>query len=580
MSGVVWREWGEEAFVEAKSLDKPILLDIGAVWCHWCHVMDHGIAGDPVHTGTYSNPKIAAAINRDYVPIKVDNDRRPDINARYNMGGWPTTAFLTPEGAPLYGATYLTPNQMLGLLGQIVEYYHDNKADIATGAREYFRKQGASAHQELVSGTLNSDIGEFVAGEIRRSFDPAFGGFGMQPKFPHSDAISFAIETYAATGDDEMRQVAERTLVGMASGGMYDEYAGGFFRYSTTRDWSVPHFEKMLQDNTRLIATYTLAYQVLGDIRFKEIAEDSVRFLMDVLYEKNLGYFAGSQDADKEEEYYGRPLDVRAKLPTPYVDFTAYLDWNALAVTALLDLYKQDGNDALLATATKLYDFLTSRVAPFHYFFDGKPSGIQNTLSDISPSIGAALDIFETTGVKRYLSEARGLADTALTELYVDSVHRFRDYPANDTALGSLSVPRFDPDENAHVCRQLIRLSAYTGNTRYRQIAESVLATFAETYKELSYFAASYARAVSLLTSTSVRIVIVSGRPTGRTNELERVAFRTYVLNKTVELLSDEDSGDYLPDADGRAIAYVCIGTTCSRPIADPGELTDFLRSS
>src|SRR5579863_5722864 len=127
---VQWRDWNDAAFREAKDQDKPILMDIGAVWCHWCHVMDDGIPGDPIHTGSYSDPKIAAFINDHYIPIKVDTDRRPDVNARYNMGGWPTTAFLTPDGEVVHGGTYIPPDAMLRLLTQIDRFFDERKNEI------------------------------------------------------------------------------------------------------------------------------------------------------------------------------------------------------------------------------------------------------------------------------------------------------------------------------------------------------------------------------------------------------------------------------------------------------------------
>jgi uncharacterized protein len=578
MADVRWREWGEDAFAESRALGKPILLDIGAVWCHWCHVMDHGIPGDAVHTGTYSNPQVAELINRDFIPVKVDNDKRPDINARYNMGGWPTTAFLTPDGDPLYGATYLTPQQMLGLLEQIAEYYRENQSEITERVKER-RVQEQAVQPPRGSGTsVTEEIVDHVAHEVRRSFDPAYGGFGMQPKFPHPEAINLALVQYARTAEDELRQVAERTLFGMASGGMYDEFAGGFFRYSTTRDWSIPHYEKMLQDNTRLLSTNLNAYQILGDERYLRIAEDVARFLLEVMYNGDLGTFAGSQDADKEEDYYGLSLDERAKLPTPFIDWTVYADWNSLAVSAMVELYRQTGDDHYLSTATRLYDFLTSHVAPSHYYSEGKRAGTKNGLTDLSALVAASLDLFETTGLRRYLDEGRGLADIAISELYDEETKRFRDFPLVEGALGALNTARFDLEENAHASRQLLRLTALTSSGRYKRIAENVLGSFANSFRESSYFASGFALAAAALLAPAVQVVIVGDLSSDATTALKLAAFRTFAFNKTVELRSPEDSGDYLPDAEGRSIAYVCIDTTCSRPTAEPSELVELLK--
>ena len=330
---ILWREWGDEAFAEAKSQDKPILLDIGAVWCHWCHVMDDGIPGDPVHTGTYSTPEVQQRIQDNFIPIKVDNDRRPDINARYNMGGWPTTAFLTPEGATLYGETYVTPSRMIGLLDHITEIYKNSKDQIAEQTAEVSAQRMAS--ENLSPSALDAATTEMVLVAIRRNFDPQFGGFGREPKFPHPDTLRLVLETYAATKEIKMREIAEKTLHGMADGGMYDRFAGGFFRYSTTRDWSIPHFEKMLEDNAKLTSVYCLAAQVLGDDYYLDVVKSAHGWLLSDMRDSETGAFAGSQDADKEEAYYGEPLSVRTTLPTPYIDRAVYTNWNSLMVSAL-----------------------------------------------------------------------------------------------------------------------------------------------------------------------------------------------------------------------------------------------------
>ena len=231
---VEWREWGEDAFRDALEQDKPILLDIGAVWCHWCHVMDTGIAGDPVHTGTYSRPDIAELINSRYIPIKVDNDRRPDINARYNMGGWPTTAFLTPAGDTLYGETYVPPDRMLGLLQHIADYYADSKDEIASRLAEHAAETKAASFDDAVTSgdsnkALTDEIAATIASALKSMFDSEFGGFGNQPKFPHTDVLEFAVRRAVQTGDADIRLIVEKTLTAMAGGGMYDRFAGGFF---------------------------------------------------------------------------------------------------------------------------------------------------------------------------------------------------------------------------------------------------------------------------------------------------------------------------------------------------------------
>jgi len=405
---IPWREWGDEAFAEAKAQDKPVLLDIGAVWCHWCHVMDTGIPGDPDHTGTYSNPEVQKRIADGFIPIKVDNDRRPDINARYNMGGWPTTAFLTPDGDALYGETYVPPPRMVALLDYISDLYRNSNDTILEQAAQMRRQRADS--EALTASDLDPDTTATVITAIKRNFDPVHGGFTSssgsgQPKFPHPDALRLTLEEYARTGDPELRAVAEKTLHGMADGGMYDQFAGGFFRYSTTRDWSVPHFEKMLEDNAKLTSVYALASQVLDDPHYLEVVKTAQNWLMTDMRDPKTGAFAGSQDADKEEAYYGKPLAVRATLPTPFIDRTVYTGWNALMVSALVARYKMTGESDILEAAQKAFSFFGPSkalhedygVGLVHCYVGGEPQEVVGLLIDQTPALQAALDLYEAT---------------------------------------------------------------------------------------------------------------------------------------------------------------------------------------
>jgi len=341
MGGLVdWREWSAEAFADAKAQDKLVLLDIGAVWCHWCHVMDDGIPGDPVHRGTYSDPEVLELINEHFIPIKVDNDRRPDINARYNMGGWPTTAFLTPGGDLLYGRTYVPPAEMRDLLEYVAGLYKTDREQIEQQTIQMRSAKSVPDPDEAGGGDLDPKTVSNVVEMIKRSFDFVYGGFGKEPKFPHPATLALVLEQYAATGDVELKTIAEKTLRGMDSGGMYDKYAGGFFRYSTTRDWSIPHFEKMLEDNAKLTPVYALASVVLGDEQSMDTVRSAHSWLLTDMLDSSTHTFAGSQDADEEERYYGKPLDIRSTMRTPYIDRTVYTNWNALMTSALVARYK------------------------------------------------------------------------------------------------------------------------------------------------------------------------------------------------------------------------------------------------
>ncbi len=305
---VDWHEWGEEAFQKARAEDKPILLDIGAVWCHWCHVIDRE---------SYENPQIAAMINRLFIPVKVDRDERPDVDARYQsaisaisgQGGWPLTAFLTPDGKPFFGGTYFPPDDAMGrpglrrLLLGISEAFLNRRSEVDTSARSL---EEAVANAEIfraARGSFDAGLVDAVMESSLHLFDEQHGGFGQAPKFPHASAVDLILERYQATRDANLLYVAERTLQGMALGGVYDQIGGGFHRYSVDERWCVPHFEKMTYDNSELLKNFLHGYQVTGKPLFRETAEGIIAWVGEVLSDPaGCGGFYASQDADQTLE--------------------------------------------------------------------------------------------------------------------------------------------------------------------------------------------------------------------------------------------------------------------------------------
>ncbi len=300
---IQWREWGEEAFAVAQRENKPVLLDIGAVWCHWCHVMDRE---------SYDSPEIAQIVNERFVAVKVDRDERPDIDSRYQVavssisgqGGWPLTAFLTPEGKPFYGGTYFPPDDHYGrpsfkrVLLSIANAYHEKNVDVMEQAKMV---ESAISQAESCAGN-GGDFSPAVIDAIVKSalemYDPQNGGFGSAPKFPHPAALDLLIDRYVRSGNEELRDVFVSTLEKMARGGVYDQLAGGFHRYSVDERWIVPHFEKMCYDNSELLKNYVHAYQATGEEFFAEVARDIIRWMDEWLSDREPGGFYASQDAD------------------------------------------------------------------------------------------------------------------------------------------------------------------------------------------------------------------------------------------------------------------------------------------
>ncbi len=589
---VAWQEWGDDAFAQARAQDKPILLDIGAVWCHWCHVMDTGIAGDPQHTGTYSDPQVQKRIEADFVPIKVDNDRRPDINARYNMGGWPTTVFLTPDGDTLYGETYVPPARMITLLDHITTVWRDRRdelqAQTADMRRERAQQDTAPSATELDTQTVPT-----VLDALHQSWDPGFGGFVTSrqaaPKFPHPAALQFALEQYARAPQDTLREMIVSTLRGMSGGGMYDQYAGGFFRYSTTRDWSVPHFEKMLEDNAKLTQIYVMAAQVLEMPEFLNTARHAQDWMLSDLRDPQTGAFAGSQDADAEEAYYGKPLNIRATLPTPYIDRTIYANWNALTVSALVARYQVTGEEDIVDAARTAFRFLQERmtdgrdplggdVALRHFYARGTAQGAAGMLDDQVSYLQAALDLGEATADPFYQTCAAQAADYILDQLQDDKHGGFNDVRPDPKAIGELARPKRDMSGNAEAALALLRLSVLTGNAHYRQAGERALRGFAAEYAPMSFFAASYARAVDAYTRPELHLVLVGAQGSPGLRDMQHCAWAAPWPGKIVETLEGAAAAQkgFPPAGDGTARAYVCVGTSC-QTAGMPDALTALL---
>jgi uncharacterized protein len=300
---IQWHEWGEEAFATAQRENKPMLLDIGAVWCHWCHVMDRE---------SYDDPEVAAIVNEHFIAVKVDRDERPDIDSRYQaavqavsgQGGWPLTAFLTPDGKPFYGGTYFPPTDGYGrpsfkrVLLSIANAYKEKNGDVVEQAKMV---ESAIAQSESLAGRdgrITAGIVDSIVNSALKMFDARNGGFGSAPKFPHPSILDLLIERYSRTKDEQLRNVIVTTLERMANGGVYDQLAGGFHRYSVDERWVVPHFEKMSYDNSELLKNYVHAYQATGSEFFADVARDIIRWMDEWLSDRERGGFYASQDAD------------------------------------------------------------------------------------------------------------------------------------------------------------------------------------------------------------------------------------------------------------------------------------------
>ncbi|HEY3707119.1 MAG TPA: thioredoxin domain-containing protein [Terracidiphilus sp.] len=300
---VQWHPWGDEAFARARADDKPILLDIGAVWCHWCHVMDRE---------SYEDAETARIINENFVAVKVDRDERPDVDSRYQagvqaisgQGGWPLTAFLTPDGRPYFGGTYFPRDDRYGRPGfgrvlltmaQVWKERREEALDTAASVMSAIEQSETFAGR---GGEVSPELVDEIAGAMISQFDPRNGGFGAQPKFPHPAALDLLLQVAMNRDGEQARDVYLTTLQKMALGGVYDQLGGGFHRYSVDERWVVPHFEKMLYDNTELLRNYVHGFQSYVREDFKAVANHMMEWLDSTMTDRVRGGFYASQDAD------------------------------------------------------------------------------------------------------------------------------------------------------------------------------------------------------------------------------------------------------------------------------------------
>jgi uncharacterized protein YyaL (SSP411 family) len=370
---VDWQEWGDAAFERAIAEDKPILLDIGAVWCHWCHVMDRE---------SYENPQTAEIINKFFIAIKVDRDERPDVDARYQaavssisgQGGWPLTAFLTPQGLPYFGGTYFPPDDRHGrpglprVLFTMAEAFQKKRSEVDESATSVM---SAIEHNETFSGRSGSPGPELVAklaASALQQFDPRNGGFGSQPKFPHSSAVDLLLDLAARPGDirEDAQRAALVTLEKMSRGGIYDHLAGGFHRYSVDEHWVVPHFEKMAYDNAGLLLNYVHAFQTFVEPESARVARDIIRWIDQWLSDRDHGGFYASQDADLS-------LD----------DDGDYFTWSLAEAKAVL-------SDQELAIAAPFYDI--GEVGDMHHDPSKNVLHVNQPLATIAKAANVELD--------------------------------------------------------------------------------------------------------------------------------------------------------------------------------------------
>jgi len=514
---VEWREWGPESFAEARERGVPVLVSVVAAWSESCRAMDER---------TYSEPRIAANVNDDFVPVRVDADRRPRVRERYNMGGFPSTVFVTPEGEHIAGATFLEPDGFRQVLQRVRETWDEKGEDAGSVPRAL---QGGEPPAAPVTG----DVERLVAGQLGDQYDEEHAGWGTSEKFPLPETLSFALK--------RDRERALRTLDAIRRHLADDD--GGFFRFAHGRDWSDPQAEKTLSVNASLLAAFAHAYLHTGEDEYLDAATGVVDYLTGTLWTGEA--FAASET------------------PEGGVDETAYADGNALAAEALLALAAYTDDDRAQRYAERTLDYLAEELVDGatvrHYADEDAPEGLLADRARVVGAFAAAAQVLDPD----YLATARTVADAAIDDLQ-DATGAFTDGP--QTGAGMLDQPLRPVDDSAAMADALVDLHHLTGEDRYLDAARDAVSAFAGAAERMGVQVAGYATAAARVADDPL-VIRVADDPG---SDLHRAALRMADHEKVVAVGADGDPGT----------AWLEVGDTVTDAVDSPAALADLVAES
>jgi uncharacterized protein len=569
---IAWRPFGPDAFEEARRLSRPILLSIGAVWCHWCHVMDET---------SYSDRRVLAALSDRYVCVRADRDQRPDVDRRYNQGGWPTTCLLNSSGSVLWGGTYVPPEPFADVLERVAEAYARDPA-LADALPPRSAGGGGAAAAGPSAGGPEGIVDDLLAA-LGRMEDRQHGGFGHEgPKFPQVEALGFlaALAPWPGRRGEAAQAILGRALDGMLQGELEDRVEGGFYRYATRPDWREPHYEKMLVDNAALASLYLRAGARTGEPAWLRAGRDAMAFLDSVLWQEALGAYAMSQDAD--EAYAALDARARGARPAPFVDAVLYADANLKMVETLLDAWAVLGEERYRERALALWDGLVRRLyrpgAGFAHYDAGNGAAPLCEVLDQVEGLGAACALLPF-GRAEDARLARALADGLVDGGAQSGVLR----PASGAWAGPASwqgAPEAPlVQESGRAARHLLALGRRLGEARYDAAARRLVERFAPDVAALGTFAAEIGwAAASFRPEVTVSIALAPAARDAEAHSFLAAARRSAIEPLRASLATADERAALGLGAAGETLAYPCLGGTCSAPAGRPSELSDSLR--
>ena len=560
---IEWLPWARSTFDRAQAEDKPVLLSVSAAWCYWCHVMDET---------SYSDPDVQSLLARSFIAVRVDNDHRPDINARYNVGGWPTTAFLTPHGGLIGGATYLPPDQFMAMLMELEGAYRDEKPQLYEQSRDLLRRRRDHARRVTAGAEVESSLTDRVSRIVAGAYDAINGGFGSEPKFTNPAILRFVLHLYRTTGEEFYAAIIRKSLGNMADSPMFDDVDGGFFRYSAAADWSEPQMEKMLEDNTQLARIYLDASIILKPAHpelgegYRTAAGRTFDYVLTHLYNAESGGFHGSQGA--HSDYFALNSGSRAASVPPPCDPSCYSGPSAMTAATLLDASWKLGRPELGRIGLDVVQRI-DRMAESgrfgHVYSDSGEGDAPALLSDWSGLLTGLMQAHASTAEPRYLDRAVQVAAVMIDRFFDEQEGGFFDIEADDKAVGHLQVREKQMPENMTAVQGLLRLYQSTRNEDYRQLCEATLSAFAGVFREQGEFAAEFGLTVDLFSNPMVEVTVEGSLEDPACGELLDAALRLNDPNLDIKTVS----------AGGAALAHLCLDTLCLPPVSTPAALAD-----
>ena len=478
-----WHEWGDDAFRQAQEQDKPLMLFLTAFWCRFCQRMDEG---------AFSDDENIALLNAYFVAIRAEDTQRPDVNTRYNLNGWPTIAFLAPQGELLGATNYLPSEEFGNLLARLYTGYQEKKEEIRSAGKatgETSSDTPAAVTREYPNDSTLSE----VTTVIMELADRVHGGYGRGQKFIHPEANDFLLCRYEATKDADYLDHVRLTLDRMREGEVHDHEGGGYFRTCSNADWSRPHREKLLVEQAGLLTNCLRAFRITQGQEYAHMAEDIIDYLNRRLSDPTNGAFYGCEDFLRNEP-------VGSSSPEEFfsiIDACVYTDTNAQAIVAYLDAAEILGKFRYKEQALQALEFLWDRCQDpeggmFHYF-EGAPR-VSGLLSDQARMGAAMLQAHKATGETKYLERAKQLAEFILARLK-NPAGGYYDIAVPGPAYLSFRLTLIE--QNGAAASFFLALAETTGEPRYMDAALWALSAFTGDFSSYGIHAAGFGQALN-----------------------------------------------------------------------------------